>query len=35
MLISGVLFMGLLAFFTRRVSYIFEVQRTVESYIFV
>lgn len=35
MLISGVMFMGLLAFFTRRVSYIFEVQRTVEAYIVV
>lgn len=35
MLISGVLFMGLLAFFTRRVSYVFHVQKTVETFIFV
>jgi hypothetical protein len=33
MLISGLLFMGLLAFFTRRVSYMFQVEKTVESYI--
>jgi hypothetical protein len=35
MLISGLLFMGLLAFFTRRVSYMFQVEKTVESYLHV
>lgn len=35
MLISGVLFMFLLAFFARGVSYMFHVEKVVEAYIFV